>query len=194
MKIFYAPHGFRLKNLWPLLGLPIFIAVVFIMLFDKGLLDENNRPYTPIHSAFIIIVASFFALLIVAYFFSLFKKRVALRIENGQISCFENSPAFSRNLPFRSLVGFTHFYEHSLAKKVTGTMINLPYRYIILHFKQPYCAWMIPEKSFNEIKELKDFLRSAGIPEIPFARSMYPKDALYVPVNFYTFPMRKIAA
>ncbi len=60
MKIFYAPHGFRLKNLWPLLGLPIFIAVVFIMLFDKGLLDENNRPYTPIHSAFIIIVAGFF--------------------------------------------------------------------------------------------------------------------------------------
>jgi hypothetical protein len=188
MKKFYAPHGFRPKNLWPLLMLPIFIAVILVMLFDKNLLDENDRPYTPLHSAFIIIVAGLFSLLAVAYFFSLFKKRVVLRIANGEISCFENTPTFYRKLPFRSLIGFTHFYEHSLARKVTVRMIDTPYRYIILHFQQPYCAWMIPEKSFNDIKELKTFLRSVGIPEIPFSRSMYPSDALYVPINYLYVP------
>lgn len=187
MKIFYAPHGFRPKNLWPLLVLPLFIAVIFIM-FDKNLLDENDRPYTPIHSAFIIILAGIFSLLSIAYFFSLFKKRAVLRIENGEISCFENTPNLYRKLPFSSLVGFTHFYEHSMAKKITGKMIDIPYRYIIFHFKQPYCAWMIPDKSFNDIKELKDFFRSAGIPEIPFARSIYPNDALYVPIIYLYAP------
>ena len=187
MKVFYAPHGFRPKNLWPLLALPIFIAVIYIILFDKDLLDKNNRSDIPIYVV-IIAMAGFFSLLCIAYFFSLFRKRVVLRIENGQISCFENAPILYRKLPFSSLIGFTHFYEHSVAKKVTGKMMNIPYRYMILHFERPYCAWMIPEKSFNDIKELKDFLRSAGIPEIPFARRMYPNDALYVPMIFLYVP------
>jgi hypothetical protein len=188
MKKFYAPHGFRPKNFWPLLSLPLFIAVIFIMLFDKYLLDENDRPYTPTHSAIIIILAGLFSLLIVSYFFSLFKRRVVLRIANGQISCFENAPLYYRKLPLSSLVGFTHFYEYSLAKKVTTSMINTPYHYIIFHFNRPYCAWMIPEKSFNDIKELIDYLRSAGIPEIHFARSMYPNETLYVPIYYFYVP------
>ncbi len=188
MKKFYAPHGFRPKNLWPLLALPLFIAVIIIMLSDKNIVDENDRPFTPLHSAFIIMLAGVISLLFIAYFYSLFKKRVVLRIQNGHISCFETAPNLYRQLPFSSLAGFTHFYEHSVAKKVSGSMIDSPYRYIILHFARPYCAWMIPEKSFNDIKELKDYLRSAGIPEIPFARSMYPDDALYVPVFFFYVP------
>ncbi|MDI9498484.1 MAG: hypothetical protein QM270_08390 [Bacillota bacterium] len=188
MKVFYAPHGLRPKNLWPMLALPAFVAVVLIMLFDRDLLDEYDRPYTPIHRIFLIIVAGLFSLFFIAYFFSLFKRRVVLRIESGQISCFENVPRLQRKLPFSSFVGFTHFYEHSMAQEVTGKRIDFPYRYIILHFRQPDCAWMIPEKSFQDIQELKDFLRSVGIPEIPFARSMYPNDALYVPVNFLYVP------
>ncbi|MDI9471264.1 MAG: hypothetical protein QM296_13845 [Bacillota bacterium] len=188
MTLFYAPHGFRPKNLWPLLALPLLIAVILILLFDRDLLDENGRPYSPLHSAFIIIAAGLFSILLIAYFFSLFKKRVVLRIESGQISCFEDTALLYRKLPFSSLVGFTHFYEHSLAKRVAGRMINMSYRYIVLHFQQPHCAWMIPEKSFNDIRGLKSFLRSVGVPETPFARSMYPKTALYVPVNFLYVP------
>ncbi|HHU53173.1 MAG TPA: hypothetical protein GXZ43_03725 [Clostridiaceae bacterium] len=67
-------------------------------------------------------------------------------------------------------------------------MIDTPYRYIIFHFNRPYGAWMFLEKTYNDFKELKNFLRSIGVPEIPFARSMYPADALYVPVNLLYVP------
>jgi len=108
VKVFYAPYGFRLKNIWPLFVLPIMIGAILAVLFGK---DEDNRPYPPLYAAFIIIFALLFSLIIIVYFYSLFKKRVVLRIGNGQISCFETSPAFNRSLPLNFLVGFTHFYE-----------------------------------------------------------------------------------
>lgn len=188
MKVFYAPYGFKPKTLWPMLASLPFVAVIYIMLFGKNVLDENDRPFSPVYTAVVVIISALICLLFIAYFFSLFKKRVVLRIENDKISCFETAANLHRNLPLSSLVGFTHFYEHSLAKRVNGSKFDSPYRYIVLHFKEPDCAWMIPERSFDDLEALKDFLRSAGIPEIPFARSMYPNDMLYVPVNFLYTP------
>ncbi len=188
MKVFYAPFGFKPKTLWPMLASLPFVAVIYIMLFGKNVLDENNRPFSPVYTAVVVIISALICLLFVTYFFSLLKKRAVLRIGNGEITCFETAAKLHRKLPRSSLVGFTHFYEHSLAKRINGNKFDSPYRYIILHFKEPNCAWMIPEKSFDDLEALKEYLRSVAVSEIPFARSMYPNDMLYVPVNFLYTP------
>lgn len=193
MQVFYAPHRPRSQSnsLWPLLGLPLFIAVIIIMLTDNNLLDENDRPYTPGHHAFIIIFSILLSVILIVAVVNVSRSRkyeaapaVVLRIGNGEISCFESIPALFRRMPFSSLAGFTFYIEQQMVKDATGCMMNISQRYVVLHFRQPNCAWMIPEQSFQDINLLINFFRSIRVPEVPFARNMYPNGALYIPVNY----------